>query len=61
MRARVRSDEGWNLKFCRSVDKEAVMAACVHEHDLVVRNLRQRMGDFPEITEVRGGAWQGFR
>ena len=60
MRARVRLDEGWNLKFYRSMDKEAVMAACVHEHDLVVRNLRRRMGDFPEITEVCGGAWQGF-
>ena len=29
MRARVRSDEGRNLKFCRSVDEEAFRAAPV--------------------------------
>ena len=27
--ARVMSDEGWNFRFCRSVDEEAVMAARV--------------------------------
>ena len=44
--AHVRSDGGRNLRFCRSVDKEAVMAAHVHEHDLEVKNLRRRVGDF---------------
>ena len=29
LEARVRSNEGWNLKFCRSVDEEAVRAARV--------------------------------
>ena len=57
MRAHVRSDEGRNLRFCRSVDEEAVVAARVHEHDLEVKNLRRRVGDFSETTEVRGGAW----
>ena len=56
MRARVRSDEGRNLKFCRSVDEKAVMAARVHEHDLEVRNLRRRVEDFSETTEARGRA-----
>ena len=56
MRARVRSDEGRNLKFCRSVDEEAVMVARVHEHDLEVRNLRRRVEDFSETIEARGRA-----
>ena len=30
------------------------------EDDLEVRNLRQRVRDFSETTETRGGAWQGF-
>ena len=60
MRARVRLDEGRSLKFCRSMDEEAVMVARVHEHDLEVRNLRRRVGDFSETTEAREGAWQGF-
>ena len=30
------------------------------EDDLEVRNLRRRVGDFSETTEMRGGAWQGF-
>ena len=30
------------------------------EHDLEVRNLRRRVGDFPETTEACEGAWQGF-
>ena len=34
----------------RSVVDEAVMAACVHKHDLEVRE-----------SEARGGAWHGFR
>ena len=33
------------------------MVARVHKHDLEVRNLRRRVGDFPETTEARGGAW----
>ena len=53
-------DEGRSLKFCRSMDEEAVMVARVHEHDLEVRNLRRRVGDFSETTEAREGAWQGF-
>ena len=60
MRARVRSDEGRNLKFCRSVDEEAVMAARVHEHDLEVRNLRWCVVDFSELTAVRGDACLAF-
>ena len=50
MVARVRSNEGQNLGFCRLVDEEVVMAARVHEHDLKVRNLRQCVVDFPELT-----------
>ena len=42
------------------MDEEAVVAVRVHEHDLEVKNLRRRVGDFPETTEVCGGAWQGF-
>ena len=60
LEARVSSHEGRNLRFCRSVDEEAVMAARVLEHDLEVRNLRQRVGDFSETTEARGGVLQGF-
>ena len=44
----------------RLVVYEAVMAARVHEHNLEVRNLRRHVGDFPETTEARGGAWHGF-
>ena len=60
MEARVKSYEGRSLKFCRSVDKEAVKAARVHEHNLEVRNLRRRVGDFPKLTATHGGAWLGF-
>ena len=56
MRAYVRSEEGRNLRFCRSVDEEAVRAMRVHEHDLEVRNLRWRVEDFPETTKARGRA-----
>ena len=48
------------LRPSRSVDKEAVMAACVHEHDLKVRNLRRRVVDFLELTAARGGTWLAF-
>ena len=44
----------------RSVVDEAVMAACVHEHDPEVRNLRRRVGDFPKLTATHGGVWLGF-
>ena len=60
MRARVWSDEGRNLRFCRSEVEEAVMAARVHEHDLKVRHLRQRVGYSPELTVARVGAWLAF-
>ena len=62
----------WRLEACatsveshissvgKSVVYEAVMAARVHEHDLEVRNLRWRVGDFPETTEAHGGSWHGF-
>ena len=30
------------------------------DDDLEVRNLRRRVGDFSETTEMRGGVWQGF-
>ena len=60
MRARVKSYEGQSLRFHRSVVDEAVMAACVHEHDLKVRHLRRRVGDSPELTIVRVGAWLAF-
>ena len=60
MRARVWLDEGRNLRFCRSVVEEAVMAARVLDHDLKVRHLRRRMGDSPELTAARVGAWLAF-
>ena len=44
----------------RSVVDEAVIAACVHEHDLEVRDLRRGVGDFLETTVAHGGAWQDF-
>ena len=44
----------------RSVVDEAVMAACVHEHNLEVREFEAAHGIFPETTEARGGAWHGF-
>ena len=58
--ARATSYDHQILRPSRSVDEEVVMAARVHEHDLEVKNLRRRVGDFPETTEVCGGAWQGF-
>ena len=44
----------------RSVVDKAVMAACVHEHDLVVRESEAARGIFTETTEARGGTWHGF-
>ena len=60
MEARATSVESHISSVGRSVVDEAVMAMRVHEHDLEVKNLRRRVGDFPETTEVRGGAWHGF-
>ena len=60
MRARVWLDEGQNLRFCRSVVEEAVVAARVHDHDLKVRHLRRRVGDSPELTKARVGTWLAF-
>ena len=60
MEARATTVDHQILRASRSVDEEAVMAACVHEHDLEVRNLRRRVVDFLEITAVRGGAWLAF-
>ena len=53
-------DEGQNLRFCRSVVEEAVVAARVHDHDLKVRHLRRRVGDSPELTKARVGTWLAF-
>ena len=58
--ARATSVESHISSVGRSVVDEAVMATRVHEHDLEVKNLRRRVGDFSETTEVRGGAWHGF-
>ena len=40
--------------------EEAIMAARVLDHDLKVRHLRRRMGDSPELTAARVGAWLAF-
>ena len=56
MKARVSSVEAQNFRFSRSVDEEAVMAARVQEDDLEVKNLWQRVRDFPEATAAHGGA-----
>ena len=58
--ARLRSNGGQNLRFCRSVDEEADRAAHVTKEDLPVRISMWRVGDIPELTAVRGGAWLGF-
>ena len=60
MEARATAVDHQILKPSRSVDEEAVMATRVHEHDLEVRNLRRRVGDFPETYVARGGVWHGF-
>ena len=36
------------------------MAARVRDHDLKVKYLRRRMGDSPELTAARVGAWLAF-
>ena len=58
--ARATSVESHISSVGKSVVDEAVMAMRVHEHDLEVKNLRRRVGDFLETTEARGGAWHGF-
>ena len=58
--ARATSVESHISSVGRLVVDEAIMAACVHEHDLEVRNLRRRVGDFPETYVARGGVWHGF-
>ena len=45
--ARVRSDGGQNLRFCRSVDEDADRAVRVTKEDLRVRILMWRVGDIP--------------
>ena len=56
MKARATSVESHISSVGKSVVDEAVMATRVHEHDLEVKNLRRRVGDFPETTEARGTA-----
>ena len=58
--ARATSVESHISSIGRSVVDEAVMAVCVHEHDLEVRNWRRGVGDFLETTVARGGAWHDF-
>ena len=55
--ARVRSNGGQNLGFCKPVDEEADRAARVTKEDFPVRILMWRVGDIPELTAARGGAW----
>ena len=56
MEAHATSVESHISSVGRSVVDEAVTAARVHEHDLEVRNLRRRVGDFLETIEARGTA-----
>ena len=58
--ARVRSNGGQNLEFCRLVDEEADRAARVTKEDLPVRIPMWRVGDISELTIARRGVWQGF-
>ena len=60
LEARATSVESHISSVGSSVVYEAVMAARVHEHDLKVRHLRPRMGDSPELTAARVGAWIAF-
>ena len=46
LEARVKLYEGRSLKFCRSVDEEAVKVARVHEHNLEVRESEAARGSF---------------
>ena len=58
--ARATSFESHISSVGRSVVGEAVMAACVHDHDLKVKHLRRRVGDSPELTAARVNAWLAF-
>ena len=58
--ARLRSNGGQNLRFCRSVDEEADRATRVTKEDLPMRIPMWRVGDIPELTAAIGGAWLGF-
>ena len=60
MEARATSVESHISSVGKSVVDEAVMAACVHEHDLEVRNLRRPVVDFLELIAARGGVWLAF-
>ena len=60
MEARATSVESHFSSVGRSVVDKAVMAACVHEHDLVVRESEAARGIFLETIEERGGAWHDF-
>ena len=52
--ARVGSNGGQNLRFCRPVDEEADKTAHVTKEDLPVRILMWWVGDIPELT---ASAW----
>ena len=51
---------GWSLKFCKSVDEEAVRAARVPRRRFGSEESEAARGIFPETTEALGGAWHGF-
>ena len=65
MRARVRSDEGRSLKFCRSVDEEAVRAAHLprrrsgSDESEAARgrsvHVHRRVKEMPETQVAHGG------
>ena len=54
MKARVRSDVGWSLKFCKSVDEEAVRAARVPRRRSGSEESEAARGRF---SEANCGAW----
>ena len=60
MEARATSYDHQILRASRSVDVEAFRAACVPRRRSEVRNLRQRVWDFPKLSAARGGAWLAF-
>ena len=60
MKARVRLDVGWSLKFCKSVDEEAVRAARVPRRRSGSEESEAARGRFLKLTVVRGGAWVDF-
>ena len=58
--ARLRSNGGQNLRFCRSVDEEAEMAVRVTKEDLPVRIPMWRVRDIPGLTAAHGSMWLDF-